>query len=233
MLANAGFENGFYKFQNIGELEVATGWEPWYLENVKSPGGAVYHRPEYKPEKVGVGKGRVHSGTYGQKQFTTYSSHDGGLRQNIDTEKGKWYRFSAWVYVWSSEQDNADISKCPGRYRAMVGANPWADWAKADTTIWGEEIIDKYDQWMQVQVIFQAWHTRAALYTRGNPWYGPKHNDSYWDNIELVQLVEPGTEPGPSVPVDSIYATLQIASIHNGIASASIEAAMELLKPPV
>lgn len=233
MITNAGFESGFYKYQNIGELEVANGWEPWYLEKTNSPTKIEYHRPEYKPEKVGIGRGRVHSGTFGQKQFTTYSPHDGGLRQNVDVEKGKWYRFSSWVYVWSSGEDNPDVSKNPGRYRAMVGANPWADWAKADTTIWGEEALDVYDRWVQVKVIFQAWMNRASLFTRGNPWYGAKHNNSYWDEIELVQLADVGTEPEPSVPVDSIYEYLQEVRQRLSISSIDISTAMALLKPSV
>lgn len=231
MITNAGFEDGFYKFQNISELEVGQGWEPWYLEKSLSPSKQEYHRPEYKPEKVGAGRSRVHSGTFGQKMFTTYSPHDGGLRQNVITEKGKWYQFSAWVYCWSSGQDNPDISKDPGRYRAMVGANPWADWAKADTTIWGEEALDVYDRWVQVKVIFQAWMDRASLFIRGNPWYGVKHNDSYWDDIEFVQLAEPGTEPGPSVPVDRIYGFLQEVKQRLTISSMDIDLVMNLLKP--
>lgn len=210
MPINESMSEGFYLFNNVGELEVATGWWPWYLENVKSPGGTIYHRPEYKPEKVGQGKGRVYPPFQaGQKQFTTYAPHDAGLEQEIATDKGKWYRFSAWVYCWSSGQDNPDVSKDPGRYRAMVGANPWADWAKADTTIWGEEVIDKYNQWLQLQVIFQAWHTKAKLFTRGNPWYGVHHNDSYWGSTKLEVLeMNPIPQPGPVVDVAALKVRL-------------------------
>lgn len=206
ILTNAGFETGFYQYNKIGELTVANNWVPWYQENKNSPGGAQYHRPEFKPEQVGVGKGRVHSGVYAQKMFTTYSPHDGGLWQRIQATPGQWYKFSAWVYVWSSGEDNADVSKNPGRYRAMVGANPWGDWAGADTTIWGQEVVDVYDKWVQVSVTFQAWGPTISVFTRGNQWYGAKHGDSYWDNLAFDKVdfgqVCPTPIPCPSNGID-------------------------------
>lgn len=233
MLVNPSLSEEFYLFNNIGELEVATGWKPWYLENIKSPGGAMYHRPEYDPEKVGLGKGRVYPPYQaGQKQFTTYSPHDGGLEQEILTVKGTWYRFSGWVYVWSSGQDNPDISKEPGRYRAMLGANPWADWARADTTIWGEEVVDKYDKWLELQVIFQAWGNKAKLFTRGNPWYGVKHNDSYWGSLKLEVLeMNPTPEPGPVVDIEALRTHLyKMLSLESDMIL-EIDAAKKLLPP--
>lgn len=203
-LTNGDMEAGFYLYNGIGELEVAQSWEPWYLENKNSPGGAQYHRPEYKPEKLTTGKGRVRTGAAAQKQFTTYSAHDGGIWQRVQATPGQWYRFTAWVYVWSSGEDNADVSKSPGRYRAMVGINPWGDWAGADTTVWGQEIVDVYDRWVQVSVTAQAWGPTISLLTRGNPWHGAKHNDSYWDNLGLAQVevgqVCPTPMPCPPCP---------------------------------
>lgn len=206
-LTNEGFETGFYLYNGIGELTVANNWIPWFQENKNSPGGAQYHRPEFKPEQVGVGKSRVHTGTYAQKMFTTYSPHDGGLWQRVQATPGQWYRLTAWVYVWSSGEDNADVSKSPGRYRAMVGINPWGDWAGADTTIWGQEIVDVYDRWVQVSVTAQAWGGTISVLTRGNPWYGAKHNDLYTDDLTLVPVdmgtVCPTPTPCPTPSPDN------------------------------
>jgi len=197
-LNNPGFEQGFYLQDGVGELEVANGWTAWYVEGQNSPGGQRYHRPEFKPEPSW---GRVLAGDYAQKMFTTYAPHNGGLRQEVQVTPGSWYRFCANVYVWSSSEDNPDQSVRAGRYRAMVGANPWGDWnAMADTTIWGQEIVDVYNRWATVCVTFEAWSDRVALFTRGNPWYGSKHNDSYWDQLSLRELASPGTGPTATPP---------------------------------
>lgn len=205
-LLNNDFEEGFRKYNNVGELLVANDWFPWYQEKNKSPGGVEYFRPEYKAEQVGVGAGRVYSGVYSQKMFTTFAPHNAGIYQQINTVKGTWYRFEIWVYIWSSGQDNPDKSVYPGRYRALVGANPWARTdAMDDTTIWGEEIVDQYNQWKKLSVTFQAWGNTTTLFTRGNPWYGAKHNDSYWDLAGAMVYELDNATPQPTYTVYPTY----------------------------
>ena len=77
LLVNGDFEGGIREWQGIGELTVAEGWTPWFVE------GGGKHRPEYKPEQIGVGKGRVYQGDYATKQFTTYAKQDGGIYQEV------------------------------------------------------------------------------------------------------------------------------------------------------
>lgn len=194
-LENPDFEDGFHYWQDIGQLLVADGWQPWWVEG----GSRRYYRPEWKPEQVGVGRGRVRQGSYAQKQFTTFAPHDAGLWQRVGVEPGKWYVFSAWVYVWSSDHDNPDESRDPGFYRVMVGVSPWGREYVDDTVIWGSEYVDAYDRWLRVSVEFRAWHNTAVLFTRGNPLYGKKHNDSYWDtaSFQLMQVSE-ATCPAPT-----------------------------------
>ena len=201
MLTNPDFEDGFHNHANIGELTIANGWEPWYLE------GDGYHRPEYKPETLGVGSGRVLHGQQGQKQFTTFSKQDGGIYQRIEgLTPAAWYKFSAWAYVWSSDSDNPDESPSPqGKLAALVGINPWGDTrALYRTTIWGLESVDStghliYNSWFKASVIAQAWSTAITCFTRGNAEFGAKHNDVYWDVCELVE-VEPGAGPAEPEP---------------------------------
>lgn len=194
-LANPGFEDGFRAVRGIGELVVANDWWPWYEEATHSPSGQRYHRPEYKPEEVGVGSGRVLAGTWGQKQFTTYAPHNGGIYQQVSVTPGQWYKFTGNVWIWSSSENNADHSIGPGFYRAMLGCNPWGDtWGPRDTTVWGQEIVDRYDEWVELSVTCQAWGDVLTLFTRGNPVYAVHHNDSYWD-LTSLSLVTVGALP--------------------------------------
>ena len=73
LVPNGQFTEGFYNYQGIGELSVANSWLPWWQEGTR-PG--ELHRPEFKPETM-----RFDSG---QKLFTTFSTHRGGLCQRAE-----------------------------------------------------------------------------------------------------------------------------------------------------
>lgn len=198
-ILNPGFEGGFREYGGIGELTVANGWQPWYVE------GGGYHRPEYGAESRDVGRGRVRDGAFAQKQFVTFAKQDGGIYQRIDVEADQWYDFSCWVYVWSSDGDNPDVSTRPGKCAALVGINPWGD-ARAiyRTTIWGKESVGNdgllaYDQWVHVSVRAQAWTDKVVAFTRGVAEFGVKHNDVYIDACEFRQISDPGGQPIPTV----------------------------------
>lgn len=184
LLQCGGFECGFREVDGVGELKVANGWLPWYTE------GGGLHRPEYKPEQVGVGKGRVYQGEYAAKQFTTYAKQDGGIYQVVDgIVPGNWYKFSCWAYVWSSNKDDPDISTQPGKYSVLVGINSWGDTrAIYRTTVWGKEALEQYDKWVNVSVTAEAWSNRIVVFTRGEQIWAVKHGDSYFDACELHRI---------------------------------------------
>jgi hypothetical protein len=201
-LVNGGFEDGFYQYQGIGELKVPLGWEPWWHEGDKAPSGTAYRRPEWSPIDTALAAYLVHGGTYSSKMFTTYGAHNAGLYQRVKATPGQWYEFSAWVYVWSSSGTDGHKSESPqGRYRAMTCVNPWGssqNWD--DTTICGKDILDVYDSWQRVSVTFQAWGDEVTLFTKGNPWYAVRSNDSTWDDVMLREVAGPG-EPCPECPM--------------------------------
>lgn len=191
VLLNPGFE-GEFRDVGAGEVTIAEDWHPWWSDSC-----SLCKRPEYKPESRDIGRGRVYEGEKASKQFTTYSQHDAGIYQQIDVEEGNWYTFSAWVYVWSSEQDNPDQSENDGDYRALVGINPWGDCRGTyRTTVWGKETYHNYNEWVQVSVTAQAWSDSICLFTRGVALYPVKHSDLYLDSASL-QIAQMGTIPDP------------------------------------
>lgn len=202
LLINGDFEDGFREWQAIGELKIAEGWAPWFVENQTAPSGQWHRRPEYKPEQIGIGSGRVYQGQFSTKQFTTFSPHNGGIYQRIPAEKDAWYTCKGYVYIWSSNENDPDHSIKPGRYRAMLGINGWGDTGgTSDTTVWGKEIVDDYDRWIELSVTAQAWSDHITIFTRGNPWFGVKHNDSYWDAMQCEKVsvtAQPTYTPYPT-----------------------------------
>jgi hypothetical protein len=214
---------GPYTAREAGEVVVAEGWEPWY-DHGKA-------RPEWKAEVLTIGKGRVHSGEAAQKQFTTYKVHDAGIWQRVNAVPRQWYRVRAWLYMWSSDEDDPDKSVKSGKMHAMVGFNPWGHWPQHTATIWGREIDqDQYNQWVEVEVIAEAWASEVSIIVRSwNEWKA-KHNDLYIDDVTLepiaVTIGEPGAqppapEPEPGQPVVVDYAR---------IAAETAEATLKLIQ---
>lgn len=207
-LRNSGFEG---EFTNRGapELDVAEGWNWWAVE------GGDWHRPEFKPETLETGRARVLEGFSAQKSFTTYAKHDGGLIQQVNgLDEGTWYRFSCHVYNWCSQQDNPDVSG-GGKCSSVVGANPWGNAWPADwTTIWGKAALNEYNRWVEVDVIFQAWGSRAALFTRGLGEWPIKHQDWYWDMCSIEEYAMPGPAPTPGpggITLDQVKEVVETA----------------------
>jgi len=203
-ITNPGFEGDFYLSGGVGELVIGDGWNVWYDPSSK------HHRPEYKPETVNIGRGRVHSGQNAQKLFTTYSTHDAGLYQIVyGTEPGQWYRFSMWAYQWSSSQDNPDWSEGDGKCSALVGINPWGDTnVMRRTTIWGQEAMQVYDHWTRVEVVAQAWSDRIVVAFRHTCQWPVEHNDGYFDDahLELASVATGGPTSTP-LPTYTPYPT--------------------------
>lgn len=217
LLANPGFEGAFtgrhdpYTGIWANELSVAEDWELWY-DN--SEGCPVYdpgcnedwynRRPEYKAEED---TSRVRSGDKGQKFFTTYGAHTAGFYQSVGVPADSWVRFSIWVWAWSSQKDIPEYSFQPGDYRLSVGIDPTGgtDWQSQDI-LWSEPIV-QHDAWVQLQIDAYTEADQVSVWTRGAPLWAVKHNDSYWDDGELIVLDKPpAPTPTPS-PTSTPYPT--------------------------
>ena len=108
MLLNPGFEDGFYAQGDDGNVTIGKGWKAGH-------DASAGKRPEFKPEKVGVGQGHVRTGTYAQKWFNTYSARKGWMWQKVGGfTPGKYYKFTGHVWVWSSGSNhNGTVSSPP------------------------------------------------------------------------------------------------------------------------
>jgi hypothetical protein len=179
LLTNGDFEAGFSE-RGRGEISVANGWNPWWLEGGREGYNFI---PEYKPEDKSLFGGcRIAHGNFAQKFFTTFATHTAGFFQQVSgVNPGETYTFSIWVQSWSSGNDDPGISSPPGNYRTSVGIDPngGTDW-QASSVIWSEPVIF-HDDWVKLEVNATAQSPTITVFTRGEPEFRVKHNDSYWD----------------------------------------------------
>lgn len=206
-LANPGFEGDFsyrhdpYTDIWAGELSVADGWDLWYDNSQECPDydpdcnpQSYNRRPEYKRE---TNLERVRSGESAQKFFTTYGTHTAGLYQKLDVDPDSWVQFSIWVMAWSSNKDITDHSFIPGPYAVSVGIDPTGGESWEAPEIQWSVPITRHDEWVYLEVAAHTVSGSISVWTRATQHDPVKHNDSYWDDAELVVLDEPPT-PTPT-----------------------------------
>ncbi len=104
--------------------------------------------------------------------------------------------------------------KGPGDYRVSVGIDPYGDTPDGfgaplpDTIVWSQPVLDvdtrsydaagnPVDEWVQLMISTIALADEITVYTRGQPDFRTKHNDSYWDDACLVAAAAETPTPTP------------------------------------
>jgi len=94
---------------------------------------------------------------------------------------------------------NSSDRRGPGLYRVSAGIDPRGNAPAAfgappaESTVWSAPVTEfetrrtndngeVYDAWVQLEVTTVAQGEWVTVYTRGNPEYAVKHNDSFWDD---------------------------------------------------
>jgi hypothetical protein len=205
MLQNPGFEGASRKTEHEGtslSSAVGNGWSPWLIR-----GDARNNRePEFKVEQTALGgdRMRVHSGANAQKFFTTWGTHTAGMLQRVAVKPGATYTFSIYGMSYSGEADGWDAALGtflsdkvqPGNYKMWVGIDPTGAVPSVgapppSTVIWTEPVFTT-DTWVNLSIAAKATGPHMTVYTKGQPEWAVKHNDSFWDDGCFV----PGGTPG-------------------------------------
>lgn len=202
-LANPGFEEGGRKTEGEGtslSSSMAFGWFPWFV-----PGDERYNRePEFKLEDTDLdltgNRFRAHSGRFSQKFFTSYATHTAGFLQRVAVQPGSKATFSIWVQIYTGQADGFDGSRFwsdpnePGKYRAYVGIDPTGGTDPySPNVVWSEPTMI-YDVWTRLSVTTAAQGDAVTVFTKGQPEFAVKHNDSFWDDACLI-VVAPTPRP--------------------------------------
>jgi len=200
LLTNPDFEGAFTE-RGAGEIKVAVGWEPFYQDGPGQPDGYNV-RPEWKPYDMATfGPRQVRNGRFSQVWFSTYSTHTGGVYQQVDVTPGQMLLLTAWSRAWSSSQDDPDVS-IGGAYHTSVGVDPTGgtDWHNT-SVIWSDE-IRYHDAWVRHVLRVQTQTGRVTVFLRGRAEWRVKHNDVSWDEVSLVDLGEEVPTATPTITVE-------------------------------
>lgn len=211
-------EGGPYE-KDKGNVFTPPGWLTWFRH---SPG--TWDEPEVGDAWKWEDPRRVHSGEKGLKLFTFYRRHDAGLLQQVDVEPGTLITVSAWAHAWSNWQDGPHPSdplwsEGPGYDCgfALEGEAPDTDWENftfwvgvdptggidpyADTVVWGDgaHIYNCYHQVPPVEA--EALTHKVTVFLRSRTLWPFKHNNAYWDDVELTVIDGGGQQTAWRYPV--------------------------------
>lgn len=198
LLQNPGFEDGFYRWNGINEINVGHGWTPWWVDDPNHD--PTYLTPEFKEALARDFPYRIRSGERAQQWFKLYSSFVAGVHQQVfNVTPGQNYRFTIWAQVWSSVEDNpATVSTLPANPHLQIGIDPTGYWNPYSADIiWSAEasmgqVIDRYGL---LSVEATAQNNIITVFVRAIPEFANKHNNVYLDDAELVQVGPPPPPP--------------------------------------
>jgi hypothetical protein len=149
--------------------------------------------PEYKAgQTIHTDPMRVRSGTASQAYFTFWHTHEAGFYQQINVTAGATYCYSVWAHSWSAEDDdNAYTGPMVGNLRQRVGIDPsgGTSWQSSEI-LWGALRVqaDFYEPFV---VTATAQTDTMTVYAYSQAEWAVKHNDTYWDDANLRQVLEP------------------------------------------
>ncbi len=100
----------------------------------------------------------------------------------------------------------------PGLYAVSAGIDPYGNTpvgfgaAPSSDTVWSASVDEwdtrwiaengeQHDLWVQLTVSTIAQSDYVTVYTKGQPEYAVKHNDSFWDDASLVAETPPTATP--------------------------------------
>ena len=179
VLVNGDFEGAFTP-RGAGEVVVAEGWDPAWVQGDGRQCRAPCYRPEYQPETEIVEQGKS------QRWFTTFARQFAAIYQRVNVRQGQWYEFSCAVY---------NISEPDGRMEVFVGINPWGGDPFHRTIIWGQGYVKPYREWARVSVMAQAWGDTITVAAGANNSFATKNNAAYWDNCTIQHVGGPVPSP--------------------------------------
>ncbi len=204
LLVNPGFEPPFEIVEGVVPGQIAQGWSVWSV----SVNGSL--QPEYYPASdttSGMGTPRILSGEDAQQYFSFFSSHVGGVYQQVSgITPGAEVTFSINAWLWSSSGEDANTSADNADMTIEVGIDPSGGEDGASEAIVWSEPVSSYDGWVQPAVSATAEADAITVFVRSTVNQILMNNVVYLDDASLrvgaAQAVsQPAEEPTPEVVI--------------------------------
>lgn len=206
LLQNPGFEGTYTAFNGDTTRKMAAGWSPWNIGPKDGDPSFVNVTPEYR---LADNPARIRTPSGAQEYFTFFATHVAGVYQQVAVQPGSKLRFSAYLNVWSTNNDDPSRSDNPGEVKLQVGIDPngGTDGGAAGI-VWSNE-TEFYDKYEQLSVEATSAASTVTVFVRSAPKQPVKNNHVYVDDAELVvtSAAPTGTSAPTNAPVASATLT--------------------------
>jgi LysM repeat protein len=209
LLQNPSFEGEFKAHDLIGNIKVAPGWTPWYIEGTEEEQANGYGRvAEFFPATREFYPTQIHEGNSGQGMKHDYGQGAGGIYQQVTVPANARLRFSAWGIGYSCQPDNFG-DDCPSRSKnpSYLGMQIAIDPA-GGTDFYASRVVftpgtSAYDAYQKFEVEATAQGTQVTVFIMYHPAYPVERNRVIWDDASLT-VVSGGSSSAPtSTPTSS------------------------------
>lgn len=191
-ILNDGFENGFYNYEGVGELECPTGWKPQWDDD---PREGVLDRPEYKP----AGTAQVRNGIGAAAIHSRYQTIDGVLLRSVVVASGEQVKASVWMLKVAEE----------GGHGMQIGIHPHGGENFLDDSVvwsnWYSQYEDDYEnnKWRERSVQIQAQANQITVFLRSKVDAAVDGSNAHFDDL-VVEAENGVTPPDPPEPGEGL-----------------------------
>ena len=206
LLANPGFEAGYYNQDGISQIAVPNGWRMHWLDNATFP-GAEGGLPAYRPETVvwNIADAPEHEktlffrdGAYALKVFKGWAPLYAGLSQEVSgLQVGRRYRFVVPIFIDIVEDYDGGKKIAPSRADSgmiRLGASPvgapWRDEGQITYSGWwtAETVQPFYLAYPVFVWDFTATQENMTLWVEMVSKYPYRNNGFFLDGLGLYTL---------------------------------------------
>lgn len=207
LLENPGFEGEFKAHDPIGNIKVAPGWTPWYIEGTESEQSNGYKRvAEFFPATLEFFPNDIRQGNSGQGMKHDYGQGAGGIYQQVTVPANSRLRFSAWGIGYSCQPNEGNecprTSTNPAYLGMQIAIDPTGGTDFYDTEVVFTPGDSAYDDYEEFEVEATAEGTRVTVFIMYHPNYPVERNRVIWDDASLT-VVGSGSSSGSSTTTDT------------------------------
>ena len=198
LLSNPSFEEPYSN-------GAAQGWGRWHEEAAKVAdcAGRYSVQPKWGPEFNGA---IILDGARSQAVGNQFDTWRGGVVQDVAVTAGTTYRFSAWGWLRTSNDQYPAASDRSTNPRIRVGIDPTGSGLWTSSAIVWSNAISPHDAWQQTAVEATATGAKISVFVEADftgTGFCRAHLDAWFDKAELTTSAPPPTNtpvPQPTSP---------------------------------
>jgi LysM repeat protein len=186
ILWRSSFEEGFYDYQDTGELTVPNGWVPVWVERDPEDPLDQLNRPEYDAKDTYLGHPEVRTGRFAAAVFTVFATHDTALYRRFRVEPGRRVQASVWALGVSHAPDGRT-----GGLGMRIGIDPAGGTDPKAPTVeyslyWSSHMTDWHErEWRKLEVEAVAQASTITVFLASVADWPVDVNASHWDDLVI------------------------------------------------